>query len=356
MIEKTAEHLAKLQALGAMRRQWRAKQATEKPWYHSPALMALLNDPIALSAIGAGGGGLLGGLLNLTRDEEERDPASTMLTGALAGGAAGLGLGYGFPKIREYWRGEVPGGTAAKATDIPQEQMAILRRHDPRLADRVEAKMKGTERPTFWQRWAPRWLGGVEENIPVDVLEGLRKLNITDPGMQKAVLEAAREDMSPTWYGRLGIGGGAGLGTKAITDYFRAANVAHRLGSVGDAALTAKGAPLAGVTAIKPEQAIAYQALPGRTGAWQHFRSYFPFGRGFTAEHTPPATTGTGGVATGPAVSTGISPAHVKRLRTGGHGFIRGHIPAIAATAAALAAQQHLASRADPLPFLPAQR
>lgn len=51
------------------------------------------HKPLAYGAIGAAGGGLLGGLSSLHQDPEERQPWRSALSGAIAGGALGLGGG-----------------------------------------------------------------------------------------------------------------------------------------------------------------------------------------------------------------------------------------------------------------------
>jgi hypothetical protein len=60
---------------------------------------AKANPALTGAAIGAGGGALFGGLSNLAKDPEDRQTGRGLLTGALAGGALGLGVGHLAPKV-----------------------------------------------------------------------------------------------------------------------------------------------------------------------------------------------------------------------------------------------------------------
>lgn len=92
---------------------------------------------------GVAAGGLVGGLASLGRDPEDRNTSGSMLTGALAGGAMGVGGGLVAPHIKEYYRNwqnshkaaphaapKVPGPVDNMSPDEINKQLAEMRENE----------------------------------------------------------------------------------------------------------------------------------------------------------------------------------------------------------------------------------
>ncbi len=117
-LEDVLDVLAKKAVYNAEFRRTKAAFLPQLQQLGSGAMDALKANPAAgAGLLGAGLGGAYGLATSFGRPEEERQPWSSALTGALAGGALGAGAGVAYdqlgPGIRDYFSGAVAGGGAA---------------------------------------------------------------------------------------------------------------------------------------------------------------------------------------------------------------------------------------------------
>lgn len=82
------------------------------------------DSPMGMAGIGAAGGGLLSGLATLGQPKEKRRTMSHMLTGAMAGGLGGAGLGYMLPSLQGAYKEYA--NTNAKAQAIADQNQDSL--------------------------------------------------------------------------------------------------------------------------------------------------------------------------------------------------------------------------------------
>jgi hypothetical protein len=107
-LEGAAEVLAVLAVTGRSAREKRADLA-ELVSQGGDVMKQLWADPRSQTALlVAGLGAGVGGLKAMTDRPEDRNTAGSMLTGALAGGGIGAGIGYGWPMLRDNYLNELP--------------------------------------------------------------------------------------------------------------------------------------------------------------------------------------------------------------------------------------------------------
>lgn len=126
-------------------------------------IQAIRSNPmLAGSLLGAGGGAALGGLSSLARDEEDRAPWQSALTGGAAGGLLGLGAGAGYkymPEIRRYLSsaGEATQPQPHPFADMPEQ---TRERVDQAMREWFRGGMAGD--PPIDEDAARQWLRSEE--------------------------------------------------------------------------------------------------------------------------------------------------------------------------------------------------